>query len=343
MIHFDSDYMKGGHPEVMRRLMETNFEQTSGYGTDEYTLRARRKIAEACGVPDAKVWFLVGGTQTNATVLDGLLQRHEGVFATESAHISIHEAGAIEASGHKVLTLPQHNGKVDVEDVQRFIKTFYGDETYEHMVAPGVLYITHPTEFGSLYTLSELEELSHVCHENGIRLYLDGARLGYGLAADGTDVTLQDIARLCDVFYIGGTKAGALFGEAVVVPNPTLLHHFFPLIKQHGALFAKGRVLSVQFDTLFTDNLYIKIARNAIEAAMRLKKGFLERGYKLYMDSPTNQQFFYLPNDVIDRLKKNVSFELWGARGETESVVRFVTDWATKEEDVDRLLAFLDD
>lgn len=341
MIHFDSDYMKGGHPEVMRRLMETNLEQTPGYGTDEYTLRARRKIAEACGVPDAKVWFLVGGTQTNATVLDGLLDRHSGVFANESAHIFIHEAGAIEACGHKILTLPQYNGKISAKDVKDYVTTFYADETYEHMVAPGGLYITHPTEFGSLYTLSELEELSSVCHENGLFLYLDGARLGYGLAADGTDVTLQDIAHLCDVFYIGGTKVGALFGEAVVVPNAALLHHFFPLIKQHGALFAKGRILGVQFDTLFTDNLYIRIARNAIEKAMKLKRGFVEKGYKLYMDSPTNQQFFYLPNEVIDRLKKDVTFEIWGARGETDSVVRFVTDWGTTDEEVDKLLALL--
>lgn len=341
MIHFDSDYMKGGHPEVMRRLMETNLEQTPGYGTDEYTLRARRKIAEACGVPDAKVWFLVGGTQTNATVLDGLLDRHSGVFANESAHIFIHEAGAIEACGHKILTLPQYNGKISAKDVKDYVTTFYADETYEHMVAPGGLYITHPTEFGSLYTLSELEELSGVCHENGLFLYLDGARLGYGLAADGTDVTLQDIARLCDVFYIGGTKVGALFGEAVVVPNAALLHHFFPLIKQHGALFAKGRILGIQFDTLFTDNLYIRIARNAIEKAMKLKRGFVEKGYKLYMDSPTNQQFFYLPNEVIDRLKKDVTFEIWGARGETDSVVRFVTDWGTTDEEVDKLLALL--
>lgn len=341
MIHFDSDYMKGGHPEVMRRLMETNLEQTPGYGTDEYTLRARREIAEACGVPDAKVWFLVGGTQTNATVLDGLLDRHSGVFANESAHIFIHEAGAIEACGHKILTLPQYNGKISAKDVKDYVTTFYADETYEHMVAPGGLYITHPTEFGSLYTLAELEELSSVCHENGLFLYLDGARLGYGLAADGTDVTLQDIARLCDVFYIGGTKVGALFGEAVVVPNAALLHHFFPLIKQHGALFAKGRILGVQFDTLFTDNLYIRIARNAIEKAMKLKRGFVEKGYKLCMDSPTNQQFFYLPNEVIDRLKKDVTFEICGARGETDSVVRFVTDWGTTDEEVDKLLALL--
>lgn len=337
MLHFDSDYMEGAHPEVMRRLVQTNLIQSSGYGTDEYTRRARRKIAEACGKPDADVWFLVGGTQTNATVIDGLLRRHEGVLAAESAHIAVHEAGAIEASGHKVLTLPSHSGKVDVDEVKQFIDDFYGDETYEHMVAPGVLYITYPTEFGTLYTLKELEALSEVCHKYHIRIYLDGARLGYGLAAR-EDVTLKDIARLCDVFYIGGTKVGALFGEAVVVSNPDMLPHFFPLIKQHGALFAKGRILGIQFDTLFTDGLYLKIARHAIDMALKLKAGFVEKGYELYLDSPTNQQFFCLPNEVIDRLKQTASFELWGTRGATRSVVRFVTDWATREEDVDRLI-----
>lgn len=337
MLHFDSDYMEGAHPEVMRRLVQTNLIQSSGYGTDEYTRRARRKIAEACGKPDADVWFLVGGTQTNATVIDGLLRRHEGVLAAESAHIAVHEAGAIEASGHKVLTLPSHSGKVDVDEVKQFIDDFYGDETYEHMVAPGVLYITYPTEFGTLYTLKELEALSEVCHKYHVRIYLDGARLGYGLAAR-EDVTLKDIARLCDVFYIGGTKVGALFGEAVVVSNPDMLPHFFPLIKQHGALFAKGRILGIQFDTLFTDGLYLKIARHAIDMALKLKAGFVEKGYELYLDSPTNQQFFCLPNEVIDRLKQTASFELWGTRGATRSVVRFVTDWATREEDVDRLI-----
>lgn len=337
MLHFDSDYMEGAHPEVMRRLVQTNLIQSSGYGTDEYTRRARRKIAEACGKPDADVWFLVGGTQTNATVIDGLLRWHEGVLAAESAHIAVHEAGAIEASGHKVLTLPSHSGKVDVDEVKQFIDDFYGDETYEHMVAPGVLYITYPTEFGTLYSLEELEALSEVCHKYHIRIYLDGARLGYGLAAR-EDVTLKDIARLCDVFYIGGTKVGALFGEAVVVSNPDMLPHFFPLIKQHGALFAKGRILGIQFDTLFTDGLYLKIARHAIDMALKLKAGFVEKGYELYLDSPTNQQFFCLPNEVIDRLKQTASFELWGTRGATRSVVRFVTDWATREEDVDRLI-----
>lgn len=325
----------------MRRLMETNLEQTPGYGADPYTKQAEQKILAACGLPHGRVHFLVGGTQTNATVIDGLLAHHEGVLAAETAHINVHEAGAIEASGHKVITLPQHAGKVSADDVAHYLRDFYADETWEHMAAPGMLYITHPTEEGSLYTLSELEALSRVCHEAQLPLYLDGARLGYGLAAEGTDVALSDIARLCDVFYIGGTKVGALFGEAVVVTRPELLPHFFTLIKQHGALLAKGRLLGVQFDTLFTNHLYERISRHAVELAQRLKRGFIAKGYRLMIDSPTNQQFIILPNTVIDRLREHASFELWGVRGEHETPVRFVTSWATREADIDSLLAQL--
>ncbi len=339
MIHFDTDYMEGAHPEVMRRLVGTNLEQTPGYGCDDYTARAKDLIREACGQPQAAVQFLVGGTQTNATVIDALLARHEGVLAAESAHINVHEAGAIEASGHKVLTLPAHDGKVLAADVEAYIRNFYRDETYEHMVAPGMLYISHPTELGTLYTLRELEDLSRVCREADIPLYMDGARLGYGLAAEGTDVTLKDIARLCDVFYIGGTKVGALFGEAVVAARPERLPHFFPLVKQHGALLAKGRLLGIQFGALFTDGLYQHIGAHAVRLALKLKQAFVEKGYKLHLDSPTNQQFVCLPNETIDRLMREATFELWGPRGETETVVRFVTSWATREEDVDKLIA----
>lgn len=256
MIHFDTDYMEGAHPEVIRRLTETNLEQTVGYGNDPYTARAKELIRKACGQPEAAVHFLVGGTQTNATVIDGLLAHHEGVLAAETAHINVHESGAIEATGHKVITLPQHEGKLRADEVKAYITDFYRDETYEHMVAPGMVYISHPTEYGTLYTLDELENLSRVCREAHIPLYMDGARLGYGLASPGTNVTLKDIARLCDAFYIGGTKVGTLFGEAVVSPDPKRLPHFFPLIKQHGALLAKGRLLGIQFETLFTDGLY---------------------------------------------------------------------------------------
>lgn len=341
MIHFNSDYMEGAHPEVMRRLAETNLEQTVGYGMDDYTLHAKDLIREACHAPRAAVYLLVGGTQTNATVIDALLRRHEGVLAAETAHINVHESGAIEATGHKVLTLPQHDGKLRASEIDDFITDFYRDETYEHMVAPGMVYISHPTELGTLYSLSELEAISSVCHQAGIPLYLDGARLGYALAAPSSDVTLPDIARLCDVFYIGGTKVGALFGEAVVAANPDRLPHFYPLIKQHGALLAKGRLLGLQFETLFTNELYKRLGGHAVCLALKLKEAFRTKGYRLFLDSPTNQQFVCLPNTVIDRLSEQVTFELWGPRGETETVVRFVTSWATKERDIDLLISLL--
>ena len=339
MIYFDSDYMAGAHPQVMQALVESNLEQTTGYGSDAYTAQAAALIRQACDAPQARVHFLVGGTQTNATVIDGLLARHQGVLAAESAHINVHESGAIEASGHKVLTLPQHEGKVKADEVKAYIDEFYRDDSYEHMVAPGMLYISFPTEYGTLYSLQELSDLSQVCHEADIPLYVDGARLGYGLAA--SDVSLPDLARLCDVFYIGGTKMGALFGEAVVINNDKLLKHFFPLIKQHGALLAKGRLLGVQFKALFSKGLYEEIGRGAVAKALRLKAAFVEKGYQVEVDSPTNQQFFRLPNNLIDRLKQEASFEYWGPRGQQESVVRFVTSWATSDADIDRLIALL--
>lgn len=341
MLHFDCDYMEGAHPEVMRRLLETNLEQTPGYGCDPHTERARELIRQACGAPQAEVHFLVGGTQTNATVIDGLLRRHEGVLAAESGHINVHEAGAIEAAGHKVLPLPSHEGKVRAEEVDRWIEVFYRDETWPHMVAPGMLYLSHPTEFGTLYTLSEMEAIHAVCQRYSIPLYLDGARLSYALASEENTLTLRDIARLCEIFYIGGTKTGLLFGEAVVITRPELLPHFFTLVKQHGALLAKGRLLGVQFETLFTEELYLRIARQAISTARRLKEALLAKGYRLHIDSPTNQQFFVLPNREIDRLSQYATFELWGPRGKEESVVRFVTSWATTDEQIDALTARL--
>lgn len=341
MIRFDSDYMAGAHPEVLDALVRTNLELTPGYGNDAYTAEARDLIREAMGCPEAEVRFLVGGTQTNATIIDGLLSRHEGVLAAESGHIAIHESGAIEASGHKVLTLPHHDGKVRAEDVEEYITTFYADQTYEHMVAPGMLYISHPTEYGTIYSRDELQTLSDTCHRHNIPLYIDGARLGYGLAAEGTDVTLRDIARLADAFYIGGTKVGTLFGEAVVIPRKGLINHIFPLIKQHGALLAKGRLLGVQFGVLFRDGLYERMGRHAVELALRLREAFTTRGYECVVASPTNQQFFRLPNAVIDRLREEVSFDYWGPRGKEESVVRLVTSWATTREDVDRLCALV--
>ncbi|MBE6234009.1 MAG: aminotransferase class I/II-fold pyridoxal phosphate-dependent enzyme [Bacteroidales bacterium] len=341
MIYFDSDYMAGAHPKVMERLCATNTEQTTGYGTDAYTAKAAELIMEACGRPDARVHFLVGGTQANATVIDGLLARHEGVLAAETGHINVHESGAIEATGHKVLTLTSYQGKVNAADVKDYITEFYKDETYEHMVAPGMLYISFPTEYGTVYSLQELEDISRVCHEAGIPLFIDGARLAYGLAAEGNDVTIKDIARIADVFYIGGTKVGALFGEAVVITDPSLLKHFTPLVKQHGALLAKGRLLGLQFEALFTDGLYFQIGEETVRKAVRLRNIFEDNGFKAAMDSPTNQQFFILPNDIIDALKKNVSFEMWGPRGEKESTVRFVTGWSTADEDIEMLDSYL--
>ena len=342
MIYFDSDYTAGAHPEVLEALCATNNIHTVGYGCDSYCANAKELICKACGLSDARVYLLVGGTQTNATVIDGVLARHEGVLAAQSGHIAVHESGAIEACGHKVLTLPHYQGKVKAEDVELFIDEFYRDETYEHMVAPGMLYISFPTEYGTVYSLKELEQLSEVCHKVDIPLYIDGARLAYGLAADGGDVTLHNIARLADVFYIGGTKVGALFGEAVVVTNPKLLHHFTPLIKQHGALMAKGRLLGVQFEALFKGNLYFEIGKKAVAQALKIKEAFMSRGYSAVVYSPTNQQFFLLPNSLIDHLRGNsISFETWGTRGEEQTTVRFVTGWATTESDIDALIALL--
>ena len=341
MIYFDSDYMAGAHPKVMERLLETNHLSTIGYGCDEYTKHAAELIRNACGQPNARVYFLVGGTQTNATVIDGLLSRHQGVVAAESAHINVHEAGAIEATGHKILTLPQYEGKVLASDLKEYIDNFYSDDTYEHMVAPGMLYISFPTEYGTTYSYEELTKLSEICHNANIPLYIDGARLAYGLAAKGNNVTLKDIAQLSDVFYIGGTKVGALFGEAVVITNPTLLKNFFPLIKQHGALLAKGRLLGVQFETLFENNLHEEIGLQTVEKALRIRNLFSSKGYKIVVDSTTNQQFIRLPNQIIDKLKENISFELWGPRGKTETVVRFVTGWATSHTDIDTLASIL--
>ena len=337
MIYFNSDYTAGAHAEVLDALVSTNLEHSVGYGLDSYTDEAKALIREAVGCSDAEVIFLVGGTQTNATAIDGILARHEGVLAADSGHIAVHESGAIEASGHKVLTLPEYCGKVKAEDVDRYITDFYRDETYQHMVAPGMLYISQPTEYGTIYSLAELEELSAVCHKHNIPLYIDGARMGYGLMAEGADFTLRDIARLADVFYIGGTKCGALFGEALVVTNRMLLKNLFPLVKQHGALLAKGRLLGLQFGTLFRDNLYERICGDAVRHALRLREIMRKAGYEVVIESPTNQQFFRLPNDVIDRLRKSISFDYWGARGKESSIVRFVTSWATTEADIDNL------
>lgn len=340
MIHFDCDYMAGAHPEVLNAIVQNNGVQTSGYGEDDFCRSAKDRIRVACGCPDAAVRFLVGGTQTNATVLDSLLNKTEGVIAADTAHINVHEAGAIELTGHKVIALPSHDGKLSANEVKDYLHDFYADDTWTHMVAPGAVYISFPTEFGTIYSIDELTEMSNVCHEYNIPLYIDGARLGFGLAAS-KDVTLADIARLADAFYIGGTKMGALFGEAVVCTNPNLLKRFFTLMKAHGSVLAKGRLLGMQFGAMFTDNLYLRIGQHGVDLAQKLRKAFEDKGYKTFIDSPTNQQFFILPNSVIDKLLPEASFEYWGPRGETESKVRFVTSWETKEEDIKTLESLL--
>ncbi|MDD3217745.1 MAG: aminotransferase class I/II-fold pyridoxal phosphate-dependent enzyme [Lachnospiraceae bacterium] len=342
MQHFDSDYMEGAHEKIIERLVQTNREQTPGYGSDMYCESAKEKIKTACKNPDAKVYFLVGGTQTNVTVIDTLLKSYEGVVAAKSGHVATHEAGAIEFGGHKVLELEAQQGKLSAETVKSYIAGYYKDENYEHMVAPGMVYISHPTEYGTLYTKRELEELANVCREYEIPLYLDGARLGYGLAASDTDVDLETLSECCDVYYIGGTKVGALFGEAVVVNHyQECFHRFLSIMKQHGALMAKGRMLGLQFDTLFTDNLYLDIARHAIKMAEKLRNGLEKAGCQVFIDSPTNQQFVVLENKKMKELSEHVSFGFWENYDENHTVVRFATSWATKEEDIDKLLELL--
>ena len=336
MISFENDYIQGAHPEVLKRLTETNLEPLSGYGTDPYCESAREKIRRECGCPEAEIHFLVGGTQTNAVVIDAMLKGFEGVVAADTGHVAVHEAGAVEYTGHKVLTIPHHSGKIDPGELKEYLEGFYQDANHEHMVFPGMVYLSHPTELGTLYSRKELEEISQICREYEIPLFLDGARLGYGLMSSDTDVTLQDVAQLCDVFYIGGTKVGALCGEAVVFPEKAP-RHFLTSVKQHGALLAKGRLLGIQFDTLFTDNLYFDISRHAIERAEELKRVLQEKGCTFAWESPTNQQFVILEDSTVRRLKEHVVFSFWEKADDTHTVVRFVTSWATRKEEIEEL------
>jgi len=341
MLAFENDYSEGAHPRILQRLIETNLEQASGYGEDPYTAAAIEKIKTACNCPQAQVRFLVGGTQTNQTVIDSVLRSYEGVIAAETGHVSLHEAGAIEFTGHKVIALPGQEGKLAAKTVKDYLVKFYGDDSRDHMVFPGMVYISHPTEYGTLYTKAELTALAEVCKEYNLPLYLDGARLGYGLVSPGTDVTLADIARLCDVFYIGGTKVGALCGEAVVFTKGNMPKQFLTLVKQHGALLAKGRLLGVQFDTLFTDNLYTEISKNAIALAELLRGILKDKGYKMYLETPTNQIFVVLENEKMRKLQEQVKISFWEALDETHSVVRFATSWATTKEAVEQLAELL--
>jgi len=341
MLSFASDYVEGAHEKILQRFLDTNMEKLSGYGTDPYCESAKEKIRKACACPRAEIFFLVGGTQTNQIVADTMLKPYEGVVAARTGHVSVHEAGAIEHGGHKVLELPEHQGKLQAEELRAFLTAFWQDENHEHEVFPGMVYISHPTEYGTLYSKKELQELSCICREYQIPLYMDGARLGYGLMSSSTDVTLSDIAELCDVFYIGGTKVGALCGEALVFTKQNMPRYFMTMVKQHGALVAKGRLLGIQFDTLFTDDLYFKISRHAIEMAELLKEGFQKKGYSFYLESPTNQQFIVLENTVMERLKKDVVLSFWENVDESHTVIRFATSWATKKEDIEALLSLL--
>ena len=339
MLSFESDYTEGAHEAILKRLAETNREQTPGYGADPYCEAAKEKIAGACRCPQADIYFLTGGTQTNQTVIDSLLKNYEGVIAAQTGHVNVHEAGAIEFTGHKVLALPQKNGKIEPETLRAYMEAFYKDPSHDHMVFPGMVYISHPTEFGTLYTKAELTALSEICGEYGLPLFLDGARLGYGLMSLDTDVTLEDIARLCDVFYIGGTKVGALFGEAVVITSDTLKRDFRYIMKQRGGMLAKGRLLGIQFETLFEDGLYFRISEHAVRLAMKLRAACAAKGYSFLVDSRTNQQFPILPNGLIEKLGERYSFALWQPTDAAHTAVRFCTSWATRDEDVDALLA----
>ncbi len=336
-----SDYMEGAHPAIIDALVRTNRERTSGYGTDGHSERARTLIRAACECPDADVFFLTGGTQTNVTVIGTALAPWQGVVAAQSGHVSVHEAGAIERGGHKVIELPATLGKIGARQVEACVEVWENDVNRDHMVMPGMVYISQPTEYGTLYSLAELEGLSEVCHRHGMKLYVDGARLAYALAADENDVTLADLARLCDAFCIGGTKCGALFGEAVVIPVHDSIPHFFTQLKQHGALFAKGRILGLQFEVMFEDGLYERIGRSAVEAACRIREALVERGYELYFDTPTNQTFVMLDDQRLEELGRRVEMDFWERIGEGRTVMRIATSWATTPEDVTRLVAAL--
>lgn len=340
MIYFDCDYMDAAHPLIMEKMLQCNGEKNQTYGTDDYCKQASEKIRKACGTPDAEVHFMVGGTQTNATVIDALLRPYEGVVAADTAHINVHEAGAIETSGHKVLTIPHRNGKIDCNDLEIYLKNFQDDLNKEHTVYPGMVYVSHPTEYGTLYTQAELRQLSAICQAHHLPLYLDGARLPYALVAEESDVTLRDVAAFCDVFYIGGTKNGAMFGEAVVFKNK-LIPHFFTYKKLHGALLAKGWLLGMQFDVLFTDDLYLANARHALKMADLIRNMFRNHGYRFYIESPTNQVFVVMKNETIDCLQAEFSFSVWEKYDESHKIVRFATTWSTLPEEVERLDAAL--
>ena len=341
MIRFTCDYSEGAHPEILRRLTATNYEQVVGYGEDAFCTSAKAKIREAAQCPNASVFFLVGGTQTNLTVIDALLPHYAAVISVTSGHIAVHEAGAIELCGHKVICLPEQLGKLTAQTLTEYLTRFYQDDTWPHMAIPSMVYISYPTEWGTIYTKEELTALHSVCKTYDLPLFVDGARLGYGLSAPTADLTLGELAQLCDVFSIGGTKVGALCGEAVVFPQGNAPQHFFSIVKQHGALLAKGRLLGIQFDTLFTDDLYFRISQHAVACAMQLKALFAAHSIPFYIDSPTNQQFPLLTAQQVAQLEKNVAFEIWVETADHVFLTRFATSWATPTEHIELLGKFL--
>lgn len=338
MLRFESDYEEGAHPRILELLTATNLDQTPGYGEDRYCDEARRLIRSACAAPEADVHFLVGGTQTNFVVIESALKPWQGVLCAENGHINVHETGAVEATGHKVLALPAHEGKISAAQIREACAAHHADDSHEHMVQPGMVYLSSPTEFGTLYSKAELREISLACRELALPLFVDGARMGYGLMSEANDLTLADYAELCDVFSIGGTKVGALFGEAVVVTAPSLKKDFRYLMKQRGAMLAKGRLLGIQFLALFQDDLYMRIAKQADDLAMRLRRAFLEKGWPLLHNSFTNQQFPIVPDETLKKLAERYSFSFWQKTDETHSAVRFCTSWATSEDAVTALI-----
>jgi len=340
-IQFASDYQEGAAPEILARLQETNWEQTAGYGEDGYSESARSRIREACQAPEAEIHFLVGGTQTNATVIDTVLRPYQGVVAAATGHVNVHEAGAIEYGGHKVLAVPEEDGRLTAKALEAFVKNYWDDANREHMVMPGMVYLSQPTEMGTLYTLAELEAIRAVCTAYKLPLFVDGARLAYALGTPENDVTLPDLARLCDVFYIGGTKCGALFGEAVVFPKPGFVPHFFTMVKQHGALLAKGRISGLQFETLFTDGLYEGLGRHGIQMARKIRRALVEKEYELPYPAPTNQLFLLLDKKKADELAEKVVLGFGTEWPDGRVLMRICTSWATREEDVEKLIAVL--
>lgn len=338
LLPFQSDYMEGAHPSIIKKLSETNLFHTVGYGSDEFSEEARTLIRKACATPDAEIQFLVGGTQTNAVVIDCILKKWQGVIAADSGHVAVHEAGAIEFTGHKVLPIKGEDGKLTAAAVDSYISDFYKDANWTHMVEPGMVYVSQPTELGTMYSKRELSELSEVCRRRNVPLFVDGARLAYALGSDENDISLEDLARLADVFYIGGTKCGALFGEAVVLPDPKLIPHFVTQIKQHGALLAKGRISGIQFAELFKNSLYLELGKTADAFAKKIQDALVRAGYQLFFKSPTNQVFFIIENEKLKSLGEKVLYGFLEKYDENRTVIRFCTSWATTQSDVDALL-----